>query len=168
MGYTTAAAVKNSLVFEYWKLCSVKLDEDGFDYTDTVFTDEADFLTDFIDRAASFIDEYVGGGPFVASGLLETINRWLVIYDVEQYILSGTNDRVISVSINEDKKRALEMLRQIVKGELSVVPDGTGSSSAYEAALFESDTDGVTLTIGELEQNILLGGQDDATEIPEF
>lgn len=172
MAYTTVAAVKNALPFEYWISAQTKLEEDGYDFDLTptrVFTDEAVFLTVFIDRCASFIDDFVGGGPFLANGALEMINRWLAIYEVEQYLLAGTNDRVISVSINEDKKRALQLLVRILDGDITVIPDGTGDTAGtYDVELYEDSTDGVTLTIGTLEEDILLGGLSDATEIPEY
>lgn len=170
MAYTTAARVKEALTYEYWVLVTNRLTEDGWAFTldPNSFTDEADFLNSFIDRCATFIDDYIGNGPFEANGMLENINRWLAIYDVEQYLLAGTSDRVVSVTINEDKKRALRLLDRIVDEDstLSVTPtDVTNTSMTPQ--LIESDNDGVTLTLGALEEDIILGGAADAEEIPE-
>ncbi len=159
MAYTTAAAVKQSLTFEYWVTSSTKIEEDGYAFTlnPNVFTDETDFLEVFIDRCAAFIDTYVGGGPFVASGVLETVNRWLAVYEVEQYLLAATSDRVISVSINEDKNRALRLLDKMVDGDITVTPDGTSDSAdAYTPALIEPDNDGDPLAFDTIGEDVLL------------
>lgn len=169
MAYTTYTAVKDSLEFEYWLTASRKIAEDGYAYTEdpNVFTDEEDFINNFINRTSDLIDGIIGTGYSTTSGLLESCNRWLAIYEIEQYVRSATNDRVLSVTINEDKKRALNWLLKIASGELYVPPASSTTTSSLSPQLIEGDNDGVTLTLGALEEDILLTGAADAETIPE-
>lgn len=168
--YTTYEKVRNAFAVGYWLSSaeSGKLTQDGYSYTldPDSFTDEEDFITAFIENSASFIDDYIGNGPFSANGTLESINRWLAIFDIEQYLLASDSDRVVSVTINEDKKRALNLLDKINSGDIQS-PTPSSSSSSAAPALIEPDDDGVTLVIGDLEEDIWLGGAADATTIPE-
>lgn len=144
MSYTTPAQVKDGLSSGYWKSIKPKLTEDGYAFSDLEFTDEDTFLQRFIDRTALFIDSFIGGGPFASSGLLESINRWLAVYDAEMYIISGTADRVISVTINEDKKRAIQLLTAIAEGTMTVSPETVSSTAAPD--LIQPDGDSGVLT----------------------
>lgn len=160
--YTTVQNVKNALTTNYWKSIKPKLTQDGFAYTDSVFTDESTFLQGFIDRQGEFIEAYVAGvatGPFVATGVLENLNRWLAIYDAEQYILAGTSDRVISVSINEDKKRALMILDNINKGLIELTPLDEDSATAIlnGPGLIEPACDGDPFNLIALEEQVFMG-----------
>lgn len=172
MSYSTPANLKKSLIIEYWKQARKKLDEDGWAYTldPNVFTDEEDFLQSFLDRSCDFVEAYLSGGvagnpPYASSGVLETIERWLSVYDVEQYVLSGTTDRVISVSINEDKKRALMMLDKINEGKLSgvvpLVPPDAESNAA--PSLIEPCGDGDPLSFDGIEENVFLSTPEDTS-----
>ena len=168
MAYTTVQNVKNSLTVNYWKTIKAKLTQDGWAFNEGtgVFTDESDFLQVFIDNAADFIESYVAGvvaGPFVQSGVLENINRWIATYDAEQYILAGTSDRVVSVTINEDKKRALQLLDRINEGKIQLYPADEDSATAIlnGPGLIEPDCDGDPLAIDAIEDEVFFGNGED-------
>lgn len=157
MAYTTPAAVKRMLPYEYQNLCDLKLIEDGYiaaiEDWDTV-AEEA-FLTVFINQAADAMDAEAGG-PFEANGLLEEINRIFALYAIEMYIKSGQEDRNIGITIFQSWKEMRRKLEQIRDGVISVTP--TGSSSGNLAVLVEPDDDGDALTVEGLGETLYFDG----------
>lgn len=169
MAYTTVAKVKNELPFNYQKGAEKKLTEDGFISAAGTFN-ETSFLTQFVDQAALFIDDYVSVvaiGPFATNGILEKINRHIAVYDSEMYIVSATQDRTVSVSIYAMRKEAMDLLKSIVKGDIILLPDEGASATSGSVQLIEPENDGATLGLGEIEEKILLGGPAESSEIPE-
>jgi hypothetical protein len=166
MAYTTVAEVKKGLVYRYWKEAKRKLAEDGFAYDEDAnsFTDEAVFLQTFVDRQAEFIDAYAKG-PFAANSVLDDINRTLALYAVEEYVVSARGDRQINISIVSEKKRVMKLLEQVRDGDIGVEQSDPPEDAAPD--LVEDTSDGVTLTLGDLEENILMYGASDADTIPE-
>lgn len=168
MAYTTVAKVKNELPYNYQKGAEKKLTEDGWINAAGTFS-EAPFVQQFIDQMASFIDSYlaiIGVGPFSPNGVLEKVNRQLATYEVETYIVSASSDRVVSVSIYAMYVEAMKTLKMIVEGDIIVLPSDVAPDSGT-VRLIEPLYDGATLTIGELEEKILLGGSKESSEIPE-
>ncbi len=169
MAYTTIAQVKNELTYNYDKAAAKKLTEDGYIDVAQRF-DETSFLTFFVNQSASFIDSYLSGvatPPFAPNGVLDKINRNLAVYDAEMYLKSAQSDRQVSVSIYAMQKQAIELLQRIIDGDIALLPADGAAPDQGTVRLIEPDNDGVTLTVGDLEENILLGGCADATEIPE-
>jgi hypothetical protein len=164
MAYTTPAKVKNGLVFQYWKQALKKLDEDGYVVDSTGFDDETTFLQTHVDNQADYIDAFAGG-PFAANAVLDDINRVLAVYSVEEYMVSSRGDRTVNISIVSEKKRVMKLLQQVRDGEISCAQLDPAEDAAPD--LVEPDNDGVSLTLGALEEDILMYGASDATEIPE-
>lgn len=163
MPYTTVAELKQAVEFEYWKQIRKKLTADGYTVTQDAFASETVFLQQFVDRMADYIDAYAGG-PFAQNSVLQDINKVLALFEVEQYILSGRGDRTVNITIISEKKRVLKLLQGILDGEIPVEPETVATNAAPD--LIESDTDGITLTMGGLESDLFFGSAT-AEEIPE-
>lgn len=168
MAYTTAAQVKRELPYNYEKAASRKLTEDGYISAAGTFNENT-FLTFFVNQTATFIDGYlvsVGTPPFAYSGVLDKINKMLAVYEVEMYLKSAQSDRQVSVSIYAMYKSAMAMLDKIIDGDILVTPTSVAANQGT-VRLIEPDNDGVTLNLGDIEANILMGGSQSASEIPE-
>ena len=158
MGYTTPGQVKRELSQGYQKPASKKLTEDG--YIDVAGNfDETTFLNYFITQTAAFIDDYlssVATPPFSANGVLDKINKILAVYEIELYLVSATQDRRVSVTLYANYQYAMKMLDKILNGDITITPS---DEATYQGTvrLIQPDDDGDPLSLGVLEQDILLG-----------
>lgn len=159
MTYTTTTQVKRELPFTYQDPAIDKLTEDGYISSAGVFN-EAAFLTYFVTQTSDFIDGYAGG-PFSPNGVLEKINKILAVYEIEMYLVSSQQDRVVSVTIYNMWKNAMRMLDDVRDGLIPVTPLTSQTGLTY---LVEPCGDGDPITQEWLDENVLFSAQD--TDMP--
>jgi hypothetical protein len=164
MAYTTNEKVKDGLPYNYQSLARTKMIEDGWIVAD-VF-DEDGFLDKYVALGATYIDNYLGEGPYEAHGVLDDINKAYALYHIELYLISAQTDRVMSITIYNQWLQAQKLLQGILTGTIPISLTVAGDSDANSIGLVEPDNDGITLAIGDMEEDLFFGSSD-ATEIPE-
>lgn len=163
MSYTTVASVKTELPRTYQNLATVKLTEDGWINAAGTF-DEDGFVTQFIDRTASFIESYLSAqytAPLSQCGLLETINRCLTTYEIEMYLQAAQVNRGVNITIYTQRKEAIQWLDKILDGTLELPLE---DEAPYQGTVRLIDGGGEPIRLEELEDDVLYGTTDPMVE----
>lgn len=160
MAYTTTSQTKRELPYNYQDSAIDKLTEDG--YIDIVGNfNEASFLAYFVNQTADFMDGYAGG-PFQPNGILDKINKILAVYEIEMYLVSSQQDRVVSVTIYNMWKNAMKMLDAVRDGDIpGIIPIDSGVDPNDNPFIVESCCDDPPITQKYLDEFVAFDREPD-------